>query len=43
MAKRPGDGLSPMHQWALLDTAAQRDYAPDDALEAHIEDGQETE
>lgn len=33
-AKRPADGLSPMHQWALLDTAAQRDYAPDDALEA---------
>ena len=33
-AKRPADGLSPMHQWALLGMAAQRDYAPDDALEA---------
>ncbi len=37
-AKRPADGLSPMQQWRLIGTAAQRDYAPDDALE----DGQGT-
>lgn len=42
-AKRPADGLSPMQQWRLIGTAAQRDYAPDDALEAHIEDGQGTQ
>jgi len=32
-AKRPADGLSPMDQWRLIGTAAQRDYAPDEALE----------
>ena len=41
-AKRPADGLSPMQQWRLIGTAAQRDYAPDDALEAHDGDGQGT-
>ena len=42
-AKRPADGLSPMEQWRLIGTAAQRDYAPDEALEAHVGDGQGTE
>jgi N-acetylneuraminate synthase len=42
-AKRPADGLSPMSQWRLIGTAAQRDYAPDDALEAHDGDGQGTQ
>lgn len=32
-AKRPADGLSPMLQWRLIGTTAQRDYAPDDAIE----------
>ena len=32
-AKRPADGLSPMHQWRLIGTLAQRDYAPDDAIQ----------
>lgn len=41
-AKRPADGLSPMQQWRLIGTAARRDYAPDDALEAYDGDGQGT-
>ncbi|GAA0868177.1 N-acetylneuraminate synthase [Brevundimonas basaltis] len=32
-AKRPADGLSPMDQWRLIGTVAQRDYAPNNALE----------
>jgi N-acetylneuraminate synthase len=35
-AKRPADGLSPMHQWGLLGQAAQRDYAPDDAIDEPV-------
>ena len=31
-AKRPADGLSPMLQWRLIGTTAQRDYASDDAI-----------
>lgn len=41
-AKRPADGMSPMHQWRLIGTAAQRDYAPDDALEEPAVGGQGT-
>ena len=41
-AKRPADGLSPMQQWRLIGTAAQRDYAPDDPLEAADAAGQGT-
>jgi len=41
-AKRPADGLSPMDQWRLIGTAAQRDYAADDALEAAAAEGQGT-
>jgi len=32
--KRPGDGMSPMHYWTLLGTAATRDYDPDDTISA---------
>ncbi len=31
-AKRPGDGLAPLHYWALLGRAAGRDYAADEAI-----------
>ena len=31
-AKRPGTGISPMHYWELLGTAAGRDYEPDEAI-----------
>ena len=31
-AKRPGDGLAPVHYWALLGRAAGRDYAVDEAI-----------
>lgn len=41
-AKRPADGLSPMRQWRLIGTTAQRDYAPDDALDAPDAAGQGT-
>lgn len=41
-AKRPADGLSPMAQWPLIGTAAGRDYAIDDALEAPGGQGRET-
>jgi N-acetylneuraminate synthase len=36
-AKRPADGLSPMQQWRLIGTAAQRDYAPDDTIDDFAE------
>lgn len=42
-AKRPADGLSPMQQWRLIGTTAQRDYAPDDALYAPDAAGQGTQ
>lgn len=32
-AKRPGDGLSPIHYWALLGRPARRDYAADEAID----------
>lgn len=38
-AKRPADGLSPMTEWRLIGTAAQRDYAPDDAIEPPVSGG----
>ena len=31
-AKRPGDGLAPLHYWALLGRPAVRDYAADEAI-----------
>jgi len=31
-AKRPGDGLAPLHYWALLGRPAGRDYAADEAI-----------
>jgi len=31
-AKRPGDGLAPVHYWALLGRPAQHDYAADEAI-----------
>lgn len=32
-AKRPGDGLPPIHYWALLGRLARRDYAADEAVD----------
>jgi len=32
-AKRPGDGLAPVHYWALLGRLAGRDYAADEAID----------
>ena len=32
-AKRPGDGLAPIHYWALLGRLARRDYAADEAID----------
>ncbi|GAA0611248.1 N-acetylneuraminate synthase [Brevundimonas kwangchunensis] len=32
-AKRPADGLSPMEEWRLIGTIAERDYAFDDAFD----------
>jgi sialic acid synthase SpsE len=33
--KRPGDGVSPEQFWEFLGCPADRDYAPDDMIEAH--------
>lgn len=41
-AKRPADGFSPMHQWRLIGAVAQRDYAPDDAIQEPFTEPQET-
>lgn len=32
-AKRPGDGLAPIHYWALLGRPAGRDYAADEGID----------
>lgn len=32
-AKRPGDGLPPIHYWALLGRLARRDYAADETVD----------
>jgi N-acetylneuraminate synthase len=31
-AKRPGDGISPMHYWSMLGRRASRDYKPDELI-----------
>ncbi|MDJ0739285.1 MAG: N-acetylneuraminate synthase [Gammaproteobacteria bacterium] len=33
-SKRPGDGVSPLHYWALLGQPAKRDYAADELIDA---------
>jgi len=33
MAKRPGDGVSPMRYWEMIGRAAGRDYDPDEQIE----------
>lgn len=33
-AKRPADGLSPMHYWDLLEKKAEKNYQPDEVIES---------
>jgi N-acetylneuraminate synthase len=35
-AKRPGNGLTPLHYWSLLGRQARRDYAPDEAIDEPV-------
>jgi len=39
-SKRPGDGLAPIHYWALLGRPAQRGYVADEAISAQELEGE---